>query len=438
MQHDTNTTKTMFNHAFDERHTRRTVLKTCGAFALTGAAGTASARDRTVGAPDALRLFSEQAVDGALEVVTQKNFAYVATGGGLAVVDWRNKLKPSVEVEMDVPGGGVADVKVDGDLLAISSQVGSTPSDIGTHFYDISDPTDPQFRGTWQELPAGVHNHFLEGDLAYICREFPFDDSALKIVDVSDPTNPTLLSEWPEPGAFLREQATALVHDVYVQDGLAYISFWDAGCWVLDVSDPTNPVPVSSFSEDPDWDEKLFEQDFENLEYLERIFLPPGNAHYAQPSPDGDLVFVGAETFPGAIGVSDPDEDDFGGIKVFDTSDLSNPEFLTRIDPPSVDGFRTSHNFDVTANRLDTSWYEGGVRVFDITDPADPALRASYDPDGSSFWTAVRSRSMTVASDIGAGLVFLHDDRGKVSPPSFEGDFERGTGPGPEHHATSG
>ena len=415
------------------RLTRRTALKTGAAFGVAGFSGIASAGGHDDSGD--LRLFSEQAVDGSTEVVTQNNYAYVATGSGLAVVDWRNKLQPSLEVEMDVPGTGVADVKVDGDLLAISSQDGENDGDIGTHFYDISDPTDPQFQGTWQELPAGVHNHFLDGETAYITREFPFDDSALKILDVSDPTNPTLLSEWPQPGEFLREQATALVHDVYVQDDYAYISFWDAGCWVLDVSDASNPVPVSSFSEDPDWDDQLFEQDFSNPEYLDRLFLPPGNAHYAQPSPDGDHVYVGAETFPGSVGISNPDEDDFGGIEVFDTSDPQNPEFLTRIDPPAVDGFRTSHNFDVTANRLHTSWYEGGVRVFDITDPETPRERASYDPDGSSFWTAVTARGMTVASDIGGGLVFLHDDRGTKRPPSFDGDVEKGTGPGPDRHA---
>ncbi|WP_372911863.1 LVIVD repeat-containing protein [Salinigranum sp.] len=415
-------------------------MKTGAAVALTGFAGVASAGNhRNDGdGPGDLRLFSEQAVDGALEVVTQKHHAYVATGGGLAVVDWRNKLKPSVEVEMNVPGTGVADVKVDGDLLAVSSQDGSQESDIGTHFYDVSDPTDPQFQGTWQELPAGVHNHVLDGETAYITREFPFDDSAIKILDVSDPTDPTLLAEWPQEGEFLREQATALVHDVYVQNDYAYIAFWDAGCWVLDVSDPANPVPVSSFSADPDWDEQLFEQNFGNPDYVERLFLPPGNAHYVQPSPDGDYTYVGAETFPGSVGVSDPDEDDFGGIKLFDTSDLSSPEFVTRIDPPSVDDFRTSHNFDVTANRLHTSWYEGGVRVFDISDPANPEERAAYDPDGSSFWTAVDARGMTVASDIGGGLVFLNDDRGEKRPPAFDGAVEGGTGPGPDRHAHGG
>ncbi len=423
-------------------HTRRTVLKTTAGLAATGFAGvTAAGNGRDNGNSDdsELRLFSEQAVGGATEVVTQGNEAFVATGGGLTILDWKNPGRPEVLVDdMQVPGVAVWDVKVEGDLLAISSQGENErgddgdPDAIGTHFYDISDLSNPEFLSTWSETPAGVHNHFLDGDIAYICREFPFDDSALKIVDISDPTDPTLLSEWRvEDVDSDLDQPTNFIHDVYVQDDYAYLAYWDAGTRVLDVSDPENPEEVSSFGEAPDADEDV---EFPSAGWVERAFLPPGNSHYVQPSPDGDYVLQGAETFPGAAGVENPDNDDYGGIKVFDVTDFENPEQLTRIDPPDVDAFRTSHNFDVTANRLHTSWYAGGVRVFDFTDPADPDELASYRTDDTSFWTAVQARSYTVASDIGGGVLFLHNDRGKKQPPAFSGDVVGGDGPGPDNH----
>lgn len=408
--------------------TRRTLLKALGATAAVGGVGTAAASARP---DDTLRLFGEEAVSGATEVVTQGTNAYVATGDGLAVVDWRNPGRPRTIAEMNVPGVGVWDVKVDGDLLAISSQ-GAEDDDedhdhengdggddhhadeIGTHFYDVSDPSDPVFLGTWTELPAGVHNHYLDGDVAYICREFPFDDSALKIVDASDPTDPTLLSEWRvEENHPELDQPTNFLHDVYVQDDTAYLAYWDAGCRVLDVSDPTDPVEVSAFGEAPQADEAP------DGDLGERLFGLPGNAHYVQPSPDGDHVYVGAETFDGTP----------GGIKVFDVTDYEAPEQVARVDPPAVDAFRTSHNFDVTANRLHTSWYAGGVRIYDVTDPANPTERAAYDPEGSSFWTAVRARGFTVASDIGGGVVVLGDDRGARRPPAFDGESGRGYRP---------
>jgi len=72
--------------------------------------------------------------------------------------------------------------------------------------------------------------------------------------------------------------------------------------------------------------------------------------------------------------------------------------------------------------------------VFDFTDPEDPDELASYRTDDTSFWTAVQARSYTVASDIGGGVLFLHNDRGEKQPPGFSGDVGGGDGPGPSNH----
>lgn len=404
----------------DRRYTRRTALKTTGLLASVGLSGVAAGRPsgngNGRGNDDSLRLFSEVAVSGAQEVVTQDTWAYVATGDGFAVIDWRNPNRPERVGTFHAPGTGIADVNVDGDLLAVSSQGehdhedgsgGVDPdAEVGTHFYDVSDPTDPRYLSTFEELPAGVHNAFLGGDVAYVCREFPFDDSALKIVDVSDPTDPTLLSSWRVEDANPElDRSTNFVHDVYVQDDLAYLAYWDAGTRVLDVSDPADPVEVSWFGVAPSADEEPTGGD---------LLGPPGNAHYVQPSPDGDYVYVGAETYTG----------ESGGVTVFDVTDFDAPRQVAEIEAEDRnDGIfaDTSHNFDVMSNRLYTSWYDAGTRVYDITDPANPEQTYEYDPAGSSFWTAVRARGFVVASDIGGGLVFLHEDRGKPGAPGFDG-----------------
>jgi hypothetical protein len=423
------------------RRTRRSVLKASGTLTTLGAVGVGSARshgrgrgrsdDRGQGrgsGSDELRLFSEQAVDGASEVVTQGVYAYVATGEGFGVVDWRNPGRPELVATRDAPGSGIADVKVDGDLLAVGSQDGAEPSDIGTHFYDVGDPTDPQYLSTFQVLPAGVHNQHLSGDVCYIAKEFPFDESDLRIVDVSDPTDPTLLAKWAVEDEHPElDQPTNFVHDVFVQNDLAYLAYWDAGTRLLDVSDPTNPTEVSAFGVAPDAGEDV-PFDFDNAEFVRRLLGSPGNSHYVQPSPDGNYVYDGAETYI----------NDSGDIRVWDVSDLDTPRKVATIEALDLnDGTfaDTSHNFDVTANRIHTSWYRGGVRVYDITDPTDPSMLATYDPEGGFYWTAVADRGFTIGSDIGGGLVFLHNDRGKQRPPGFAGDAENGAGPGPGTHA---
>jgi hypothetical protein len=409
----------------DRRFTRRTALKTTGLLAAAGLSGVAAGSPAGNGrgkSGDTLRRFSEVAVSGAQEVVTQKTWAYVATGDGFAVVDWRNPNRPERVGTFHAPGTGIADVKVDGDLLAVSSQGGGEhdhgpgddpdpdpDADIGTHLYDVSDPANPEYLSTFQVLPAGVHNAHLVDDTLYVAKEAPFDESALIIVDVSDPTDPTELSRWVLEDVHPElDSVTNFIHDVYVQDDYAYLAYWDAGTRVLDVSDPAEPVEVSSFGETEDADKG------DDGNPWDRVYSSPGNAHYVQPSPDGDHVYVGAETYAG----------ESGGIRVFDVTDFDSPQQVAEIEAEDRNNgifADTSHNFDVTSNRLYTAWYNAGTRVYDITDPANPEQTYEYDPDGSSFWTAVRARGFVVVSDIGGGLVFLHEDRGRPGGPDFDG-----------------
>jgi hypothetical protein len=460
--------------------TRRSILKVLGAGAVTaGALGSASAKPKR----DKLRLFSEEAVSGTAEVVTQKGYAYVAKNGGygadasgMAVVDWKQKGRPETVAEValaedlaangyDVGNLEVKDVKVDGDVVGLAND---TESPGGAAFYDVSDPANPTFLSFYEPEPsANIHNLFVDDDHAYLTLGEPenvdtdgdgernlvrlFGDTGLEIVDISDPQNPTNAATW-----YLKEElpdyAQAAVnpnHDIYVQDGLAYNAFWDAGVVVLDVSDPTSPEFITQFGAAPQgnevirpWnvEEESIGEYYDEVGFLERYYTRPGNAHYVRPSPDGNYAYVGAETFP-QFYESNPETSEYGGIKVFDTSDLGAVEQVGYVSPPDVDGFRTSHNFDVTNNRLHTSWYEGGVRVYDVTDPANPDELGAYDPDGYSFWAAVTERGMTVGSAYGGGsaagggLVFLSNDRGKKQPPAFEG----GEGsPGPQVESGEG
>ena len=121
--------------------------------------------------------------------------------------------------------------------------------------------------------------------------------------------------------------------------------------------------------------------------------------------------------------------DQYGGIQIFDTSDFDNVEQVGYISPPNADvGLRTAHNFDVTQNRIHTSWYNGGVQVHDITDETDPEKLFSDTPEGYSVWTAVQGRGFTLGGIYGArsdasngGVAFLHADRGQRRAPSFDG-----------------
>lgn len=395
---------------------RRTVLETVGAVGVLGSIGTVNAIPTRQDA-DALRVFSDIDIPNvARDVHVQGNHAFVANGEGVTVVDWHDPTRPEVVADVDVPGVGVDDVKMDGDLMAASSQGAEDQADVGTHFYDISDPADPRLLGTFQVLPAGVHNHYLDGDVAYLCKEFPFGDSNLQIVDVSDPTDPTLVTKWAVEDVHPElDTRVCFVHDVVVQGDLAYVAYWDAGTRILDVSDPAEPVEIAGFGEAPDASEPApGELDFVNPDspFARRVLGPPGNVHLSVPSPDGEFVYTNWETYvPGGQ----------GPMKVWDVSDLEAPVEVATIEPPDIDvnppfTLKTSHNFDVTRNRLYTTWYDGGTRIFDVTDPTEPTELSSYNVEGFTFDTAEWARSFTLASVRGVGVLWLHDDRGKENP----------------------
>lgn len=413
--------------------TRRTVLKVVGATGTLGSISTASARQQRE--VEELRLFSEQAADNAMEVVTQQNHAYVATGDGMAIVDWRNPNRPELvaditasdpeEIGGDDEGGigGILDVKVDGDLAGMAHNGGT-----GVTTVDVSNPTDPE-ELAFHNAGHGVHNMFLKDGYAYLTinesDENVFSEARTDIVDVSDPTDPEKVGEYRLADDFPEFAAAGVNpnHDVYVQDDLLYQAYWDAGVVVADVSDPTDPELVAQFGEAPEADTPQ-----PTPFPIERYYAGEGNAHYVQPSPDGNLTFVGDEKFPNLL-EADPDTDQYGGVRIFDTSDFDDVEQVGYISPPDVDvGLRTAHNFDVTQNRIHTSWYNGGVQVHDITDETDPEELFSYNPEGYSFWTAVQGRGFTLGGIYGArsdasngGVAFLHADRGQRRAPSFDG-----------------
>ena len=400
---------------------RRTFLKASGATLVgtTAMAGTAAASEWRY------ELAGEALEPGVKECVVQGDWAYTAQGDStLTTVDLSDPELPVIGGTATGEGTDNFDAKVDGDVAGLAND-GDADDDTnpgGVAFFDVSDPIDP-VQVSFYRADSGIHNFYLGDGYAYLgvneSGEQSFSKSRVEILDVSDPADPQLVGSWG-----LRDRhpdwATAFphpLHDVYVQDDFAYLAYWDAGCIVLDVSDKTDPRPVAHFGATEDADEPYDSYD----EYLNRYLGNPGNAHYARPTLDGEYTLVGDETFPG------PFEDTVipnghGDIRVFDTSDVtrdsepSNPreEPVAVIESPDqpTDAVRTSHNFDLTDDKLFASWYQGGLRAYDIEDPTDPEELAAYAPPQGYYWTNVElptdgPRTYTVGSNRAEGLVVL-------------------------------
>lgn len=414
---------------------RRDFLKLTGtAIASTAIASSTVSAESTW----SYELVAEALDPGTQEVDVQGDWAYTADGASIATVDLSDPTLPVLGGT--APGHGVenADVKVSGDVAGLAND-GDPP---GVTFFDVSDPATP-VETAFYDTAAGVHNHFVEGDYAYLCvnvsGDASFSEARMEIVDVSDPADPTHVGSWGlyEHHPEMAKAGVNPIHDVWVQDDFAYMCWWDAGVVIADVRDKSDPTAVAHFGA-ADYAADTSMGDVER----EQKYLggEKTNAHYVQPTPDGNWTFVGAETFPG------PFEDtvvpgDHGGIRVFDTGDVThdstpgNPyESHVAYIParePLDDAAQTSHNFDVTDGKLFTSWYQGGVRAFDVEDPTDPTELAVFAPEGTAYWGArvlptEGPTHYTVGADVGKGLTVLELDHETPGEQNWESDESLG------------
>lgn len=193
----------------------------------------------------------------------------------------------------------------------------------GFVIYDVTEPSGPVELGRFNNGDLGVHNLYIftqpdpanpDKERAYVAAVFlavdqlelggTFIIAELQIVDITNPTAvlPLGLTQpigrWELDDAFAeggpptadlcRERGThiaaCLLHDVWVSDDgiTAYLSFWDAGLILLDVSNPADPHFLGQIqSGDPAGP------------------VNEGNTHAAVPfAVDGvQLVIVGDEDF---------------------------------------------------------------------------------------------------------------------------------------------
>ncbi len=273
--------------------------------------------------------------DATTDVWAHEGYAYTGTfgspcggepGGGVHIWDVSNHNKVSFVGVIPSPTGSRSnDVKVasmnSGDILVHSNERCAAGGLGGFEIYNVDDPENPVFLahvGPINELnpvsdalfggitDVGVHNVFLftQGSNDYVAAvsESAFDN--FRVWDITDPTAPALVSAWGaeeifDPGVgdsteFTRVLNAALwlidgfgdssnrfLHDITISaDGTkAYLSNWDAGLVLLDISDPSDPQLVSVALD------------------LAGSLDGEVNSHAAWPSEDGSIVVETEEDF---------------------------------------------------------------------------------------------------------------------------------------------
>lgn len=393
---------------------RREVLASAVGLGAATVGGTRVVRghqDATTSGPDEFAPLATLPLDGAREAVVGPDgtTAHLAVEGGFAAVDVSDPSAPTLLAERrdllaDDPEGpmrDVQDVAVDGDRLLVVGP--AHPGSAGPRaalLFDVSDPSAPE-RLAVHRTDYPIHNAALRDGHAYLTAGDEAD-RWFEVVDVSAGATP--VSRWSPVDA---DDAWASVpvglrplHDLTVRDGLAYCAVWDAGTWIVDVSDPADPVALGRVGGRPP-------DALAAVEDVARASTElPGNHHSCALDEREGLLAVGREAWDAdGDGAGGP-----GGVTLHDVSDPSRPEPLGRVDPPPTEDptrsgtWTTAHNLDLRAGLLYSAWYQGGVRIHDVTDPSAPrAVAAWRDAEAARFWTAVRAAEAVVAPSMGVG-----------------------------------
>jgi hypothetical protein len=111
--------------------------------------------------------------------------------------------------------------------------------------YDISNVGDPNTPVTLiSSIPSGSSAHTAwptdDGNIVAVARETAGGD--VRLWDISDPSTPVLASTISLP-----RSETYSLHQVMIDGNLLYISAYQAGVLVYDITDPTAPVQVGSY-----------------------------------------------------------------------------------------------------------------------------------------------------------------------------------------------
>lgn len=338
--------------------------------------------------------------------------AYLGSGGGgdvLYVIDISNPASPFVTDSLVANTRRVNDVMTtpDGKFL-VHTREGAADRRNGVVFASLEDPRHPKVISEFTEgVTGGVHSSFIYKDAKHGQHVFLTNNAtgALHVVNIDDPHTPREVGQWKTEN---RPDAGRTLHDIDVQDGLLYGSWWNDGLVILDVGNgikggtPAKPVIVSQFKYD--------------LNALYRDVEASGGPGFIRGTHTAwrhkNYVFIADEVFPaaGVQGAKDAAAGRaYGRMQVLDVSDIKAPKSVAWYEPE----YGGVHNVWAAGDTLYIGAYNAGFRVFDIGGELRGDLRAqgreighlnTADMDGR-----VANSAMTWGVVVRDGLAYVND-----------------------------
>ena len=355
--------------------------------------------------------------------------AYLGTvlgGDRVYAIDISDPAAPRIVDSIVVNARTVNDVMTtpDGNYMVITRE-GAADRKNGIVIADTHDPLHPKALSEFTDgVTSGVHSAFIHKQDKYGTQVYLTNDGtgALDIVDITDPAHPKAVGHWrPKQIA-----AGVMLHDIDVQDGLVYASWWNDGLVILDVGNgikggrPDKPTLVSQFKY--------------NLDSLYKDVALEGGPGFIRGTHTswrhGKYVFIADEVFGNSAAMAlfqGQISRAHGRLQVVDVSDLEHPKSVAWYEPE----FGGVHNVWVAGDTLYMGAYNAGFHAFDISGELRGDLRAqgreianlyTGAPDGKlpnapMAWGAVVKNDIAYVNDVNSGLwVVRLEPKSRVVP----------------------
>ena len=277
------------------------------------------------------------------EGVDKRDYAVTGTWGADGTAYFWDVTNPSDIKKIDsvqVDARTVNDVKVSPNgKIAIISREGASNRKNGIIIIDVTNPYEVKIIKEYtKNLTGGVHNLFIDEKHVYALSA----GQKYYILNIEDPTNPI------EVGMFELGKEGQAIHDVWVEDGIAYSSNWRDGVYLVDVGNgiaggtPSNPVAFGNYTYDSGANHATFP--------------------FKSKSTGKFYAVMGDEIFPNGVNPNGTNET-AGFLHFVDFSDVKNPVEIARYELPG----HGSHNYWIDNDILYVGMYTGGVRIVDIS-----------------------------------------------------------------------
>jgi hypothetical protein len=357
--------------------------------------------------------------------------AYLGThlgGDRLYAIDVSDPANPRIADSVQANTRVINDIMTDaaGKVLVFTRE-GAADRKNGIVICTLDDPLHPKPVAEFTEgVTAGVHSAFIFTQPKYGTHVYLTNDGtgALHIVDINDPAHPKEVGRWKTP----RADYGRSLHDIDVQEGLVYASWWHDGLVILDVGNgakggsPSNPQLVSQFKYD--------------LDSLYRQVSETGGPGFIRGTHTAwryrNYVFVADEVFGvdagDALFKGQPSRA-YGRLHVIDVSDLAKPKEVAWYEPE----YGGVHNVWVAGDTLYMGAYNAGFMAFDVSGDLRGNLRSQgrvmaqlnptdsqgFLPNSPMTWGVVVKNNLAYVNDFNNGLfiVRLEPRREDLAPP---------------------